>query len=66
MVLAGGYDQNQGGMGAFQEWPQVTMQTSLSVCVLLMCFICWSLGMGTIETVCFVNFLNRFFHWLSH
>ena len=40
MVLAGGYDQDQGGMGAFQEWPQVTMQTSLCVCVCVcVCFV---------------------------
>ena len=23
LVIAGSYDQDQGGMGAFQEWPQV-------------------------------------------
>ena len=40
VVLAGGYDQDQGGMGAFQEWPQVTMQTSLSVCVCVCVCVC--------------------------
>ena len=31
IVLAGGFDQDQGGMGGFQEWNQVYMFVGCSV-----------------------------------
>ena len=32
-MIAGGYDQDQGGMGAFQEWPQVCVCACVCACV---------------------------------
>ena len=34
MVIAGSYDQDQGGWGAFQEWPQV----SNVLCSAMLCY----------------------------
>jgi len=38
IVIAGGYDTDQSGMGAFQEWPQVS-NLSLYISVISLCIL---------------------------
>ena len=50
LVVAGGCDQDQIGMGAFQEWPQVSRTLTSCVCMCV-CIDCTRNGLATPRTL---------------